>query len=116
MYEVLRQHGDNNYTLGDPATKREISTFAQPVHVSQLVPLELVHEDLDNKDVVYVYLVIENVTGVIQEMAIDGRVRVTYNSRDEEDLVHRLFLKAKLRDFDRGGLWIDLLRVNYDYQ
>jgi hypothetical protein len=110
-YVVLKRIGET-YALGDVATKREISTFIQPVHADHLVPLNV--QELTAPVEEKTKVVLEGAHhGNIVAQALDGRVKIHLTDRAGEETFQKVHKKLGVILDEKRGIWIDL--ANFDY-
>jgi hypothetical protein len=111
-YVVIRRFG-NAYVLGDPNTKEEVKAFKQPVAAERLVPLTA--NELEEGYETKVSVEVAGETGVVQGMGMDGRVRVTFGNEQMEDQVWLRTKPAAVKDMTKGGLWLDLTKIEHTF-
>ena len=110
-YVILKRIGEN-YVLGDVATKREITTFSQPVHADRLVPLNV--QELTKPVEEKHRIILEGVhPGTIVAQAVDGRVKVHMADRGREEAFFKTHRKLGIVLDEPRGLWVDLSRFDY---
>ncbi len=111
-YVVIRKFG-NAYVLGDPNTKEEVKAFKQPVAAERLVPLTA--DELEEGYETKVSVEVAGETGIVQGMGMDGRVRVTFEDEQTEDRVWLRTKPAAVKDLTRGGIWLDLTKIEHTF-
>ena len=54
-------------------------------------------------------------TGTVQGMGMDGRVRVSFDDEQAEDRVWLRTRHAAVKDLTKGGVWLDLTKVEHTF-